>query len=272
MLISQHASYGIDAAMPSSSRHEAEMDETIYNIAPDILRWNDFGFSIMDDSDYDDNSRWYLGAFGSGYNDRGWNMAYDWLSNQDTDQAYSDRPAFVSWWDYGFQALETGDHPSVSDNFQSGIPATGNMLLARSQEDLTAMFIWRLSEADLSYNEARTGDRVHTNSFLNSLANAFDTDEQKSEFVKIQTNMDSDGVVDRSFKVTQVNGDVVMAEGRLIENGVFGADPQTYYMVYENGEAIACPTGTECVGDFAFVHMDEAQPVFNNNIRAASDT
>ena len=272
MLISQHASYGIDAAMPSSSRHEAEMDETIYNIAPDILRWNDFGFSIMDDSDYDDNSRWYLGAFGSGYNDRGWNMAYDWLSNQDTDQAYSDRPAFVSWWDYGFQALETGDHPSVSDNFQSGIPATGNMLLARSQEDLTAMFIWRLSEADLSYNEARTGDRVHTNSFLNSLANAFDTDEQKSEFVKIQTNMDSEGVVDRSFKVTQVNGDVVMAEGRLIENGVFGADPQTYYMVYENGEAIPCPTGTECVGDFAFVHMDEAQPVFNNNIRAASDT
>ena len=28
----------------------------------------------------------------------------------------------------------------------------------------------------------------------------------------------------------------------------------------------------ECVGDYAFVHLDEAQPVFNNNIRAASDT
>ena len=41
------------------------------------------------------------------------------------------------------------------------------------------------------------------------------TDEQKSEFVKIQTNMDADGVVDRSFKVTKVNGDVVMTEGRL---------------------------------------------------------
>ena len=154
-------------------------------------------------------------------------MAYDWLANQDTDETFSERPAFVSWWDYGFQALETGDHPSVSDNFQSGIPATGNMLLARSQEDLVAMFIWRLSEADLAYNDARTGERMHTGSFLSTLS-AHLSDEQKSEFVTIQTNMDSQGVVDRSFKVTQVNGDVVMAEGRLIEDGVFGKDLNTY--------------------------------------------
>ena len=109
MLIGQHAAYGIDAAMPRS-QHEAEMDETIYNIAPDILRWNDFGFSFLDDSDYDpydpnNPDRFYLGSFGSGYNDRGWNLAYDWLANQDTDVSYSHRPAFVSWWDYGFQAL-----------------------------------------------------------------------------------------------------------------------------------------------------------------------
>ena len=271
MLIGQHATYGIDAAMPSSSRHEAEMDETIYNIAPDILRWNDFGFSILDDTKYDENSRWYLGSFGSGYNDRGWNMAYDWLANQDTDETFSERPAFVSWWDYGFQALETGDHPSVSDNFQSGIPATGNMLLARSQEDLVAMFIWRLSEADLAYNDARTGERMHTGSFLSTLS-AHLSDEQKSEFVTIQTNMDSQGVVDRSFKVTQVNGDVVMAEGRLIEDGVFGKDLNTYYKVYEDGEALPCPTDYECVDEFAFANLGEAQPVFNNNIRAASDT
>ena len=51
-----------------------------------------------------------------------------------------------------FQALETGEHPSVSDNFQSGIPATGNMLLARSQEDLISMWVWQLSEGDLVYN------------------------------------------------------------------------------------------------------------------------
>ena len=48
--------------------------------------------------------------------------------------------------------------------------------------------------------------------------------------------MDADGVVDRSFKVIQINEDVVMAEGQLIENGVFGKDVNTYYKVYENGE------------------------------------
>ena len=270
MLIGQHATYGLDAAMPSSSRHESEMDETIYNIAPDILRWNDFGFSLLDDSTYDENSRFYMGAFGSGFNDRGWNLAYDWLANQDQDQAYSDRPAFVSWWDYGFQALETGEHPSVSDNFQSGIPATGNMLLARNQDDLVSMFIWRLSEADLAYNDARTGDRIHTSYFTNTLANHL-SDAQKDEFIKIQTGMDSDGVVDRVFKVTKVNGDVVMAQGRLIEDGVFGADPMTYYKVYENGEVLPCPADYECVGD-AFVDENDATPIFNNNIRAASDT
>ena len=271
MLIGQHATYGLDAAMPSSSRHEAEMDETIYNIAPDILRWNDFGFSLLDDSNYDENSRWYLGSFGSGYNDRGWNMAYDWLSKQDTDQTFSERPAFVSWWDYGFQALETGDHPSVSDNFQSGIPATGNMLLARSQDDLVAMFIWRLSEADIAYNKANTGESMHTSHFLATLSKHLD-EEQKSEFVTIETNMDADGVVDRSFKVTQVNGDVVMAEGRLIDDGIFGKDAKTYYKIYEDGEALPCPTDYECVGEYAFANENEAQPVFNNNIRAVSDT
>ena len=129
--------------------------------------------------------RWYLGSFGSGYNDRGWNLAYDWLKNQDTDEPYSDRPAFVSWWDYGFQALETGDHPSVSDNFQSGIPASGNMLLARSQDDLVAMFIWRLSDADLAYNEGKNRRSSTSASFLNTLSSHL-TDEQKSEFVTIR--------------------------------------------------------------------------------------
>ena len=49
------------------------------------------------------------------------------------EMKFGDKPAFVSWWDYGFQALNTGEHPSVSDNFQTGIPASGNMLLARAK-------------------------------------------------------------------------------------------------------------------------------------------
>ena len=271
MLVSQHATYGIDAAMPNGGQHEADMDETIYNIVPDILRWNDFGFSILDDTQYDDDSRWYLGSFGSGFNGESWNRAYGWLAEQDTDQPYSDKPAFVSWWDYGFQALETGDHPSVSDNFQSGIPAAGNMLLARNQDDLTAMFIWRLSEADIVYNDARTGERTHTSSFINTLEKHL-TNDQLSEFIKIQIDLESDDVLDRSFQVIKVNGDVVMAEGRdPYFGGEVDLNSPLVYKLYENGELIECPTDYDCVGD-AFASMDEAQPVFNNNIRAAADT
>ena len=273
MLIGQHATYGIDAAMPSSSNHEADMDATIYNVIPDILRWNDFGFSLLDDDVYDEESRWYLGSFGSGFNDRGWNQAYDWLSNQDQDQSYSDRPAFVSWWDYGFQALETGDHPSVSDNFQSGIPATGNMLLARNQDDLAAMFIWRLSEADLSYSETNTGDREHTSSFMNTLNDHLSTD-QVDEFEKIQTSMSSEDVIDRVFVVTHVNGEMITAEGRHVVDGVI-EESSTLYKVYENGVIMPCIAGdedlTSCNGD-AFTEALDAEAIFNNNVRSPADT
>ena len=145
MIFGQQATYGLDSAIPGTSNQEAELDERIYNIVPDILRFDGLGFSILD-SNYD--GRWYLGSFGSSFNDNGWNAAYEWLANQDTEMKYSEKPAFVSCWDYGFQAMSTGEHPSVSDNFQSGIPATGNMLLARSQDDVTAMFIWQLAEGD----------------------------------------------------------------------------------------------------------------------------
>tara|TARA_B100000530_G_C15696401_1_gene384245 strand:- start:324 stop:647 length:324 start_codon:yes stop_codon:yes gene_type:complete len=100
ILIGQHATYGIDSAIPGSSEHEPGLDKSIYGIIPDMLRWNQLGFSLLDDTDYENSGgRWYLGSFGSAFNDEGWNRAYDWLAKQDADMAYSDKPAFVSWWD-----------------------------------------------------------------------------------------------------------------------------------------------------------------------------
>ena len=61
-------------------------------------------------------------TFGPGFNGADWNDAYRWLSEQDSEQGFSQRPAFVSWWDYGFQALAQGQHPTVADNFQSEFP------------------------------------------------------------------------------------------------------------------------------------------------------
>ncbi|GIT41452.1 MAG: hypothetical protein Ct9H300mP10_04620 [Methanobacteriota archaeon] len=82
-----------------------------------------------------DSEMWYMGTFGPGFNSGAWNLAYDWLSEQDSEMSFSERPAFVSWWDYGFQALAQGQHPTVADNFQSGYPTAEGKLLSNSQED-----------------------------------------------------------------------------------------------------------------------------------------
>ena len=72
-----------------------------------------------------------MGTFGPGFNGADWNTAYQWLSEQDTEVGFSERPAFVSWWDYGFQALTQGQHPTVADNYQSGIPHSGGILVTK---------------------------------------------------------------------------------------------------------------------------------------------
>ena len=270
LLVSQHATYGLDAAIPGSSRHEGNMDETLYNVIPDIMRWNDMGFSLLDDSEYDqDTGRWYLGSFGSGFNDQGWNLAYSWLDEQDQEMAYSERPAFVSWWDYGFQALETGSHPSVSDNFQSGIPASGNMLLARSQDDLVAMFVWRLSEGDLKY----TGTGDHTGSFESTLGSHL-TEAEYNEFIEIQTNLDSKMVEARSFEVIQTNQEVTMAEGTELSQGLL-LDGDTVWKIYDSGDLVPCEPSEEspddCQGE-AFTDFSDANTTFNSRIRSTKDT
>ena len=272
MIFGQQATYGLDSAIPGTSTQESEIDERIYNIMPDILRFDGLGFSILDSSTYD--GRWYLGSFGSSFNDNGWNAAYEWLANQDTEMKYSQKPAFVSWWDYGFQAMSTGEHPSVSDNFQSGIPATGNMLLARNQDDLTAMFIWQLAEGDRAYASQGGDEFVLTPSFRNTVDKYLD-DEQMDDFMTMQTVFDDsmvDFIYDRSYNVIKTNRNIAMAEGHPHTAGVFDADT-TLYRIYKDGAAIPCTEelSTSCVGD-SWSSMDQANITFTNNIRTGEET
>ena len=62
MIFGQQATYGLDSAIPGTSNQEAEIDERIYNIMPDIMRFDGLGFSILDSSTYD--GRRYLGVSG----------------------------------------------------------------------------------------------------------------------------------------------------------------------------------------------------------------
>jgi len=273
ILVSQHATYGLDSAIPGSSEHESGIDEDIYNVIPGLLRWNQLGFSLLDDSDYENSGgRWYLGSFGSGFNDEGWNRAYDWLSQQDANVSYSDKPAFVSWWDYGFQALDNGEHPSVSDNFQSGIPSTGNMLLARNQDDLVAMFIWQLGKGDVSYNYHNGGGLSFTSYFENSMVNHLGQ-ETFDIIESIQTSEDSATTSVHAFKVIQTNDNLVIAEGQNLVDGLVSTSGENVFRIYEDGIIVPCDsdTATTCDGD-SWTSFDSANSSFNYKVRTSRDT
>jgi hypothetical protein len=177
-----------------------------------------------------------MGTFGPGFNSGSWNIAYEWLSEQDTDVSFSERPAFVSWWDYGFQALAQGAHPTVADNFQSGIPNSGAMLLSASQEDTLSLFIATLAQGD----RRSTDGAGFTEEFQSLLLDGHMTDEQYNEFDTIMrlATGDSEDVLDRSMSVVAVDGQFEILTGYSLQsNGI--PDPTKTWLVLEDGEVIS---------------------------------
>ncbi|AKA49572.1 hypothetical protein IX51_11200 [uncultured archaeon] len=75
-----------------------------------------------------------------------------WLSTQDTNIPQNQRPAYVSWWDYGFQEIYQGQHPAVADDFQQGYQVAGQILLAQNQSQIVSLFISRVIQADYNHN------------------------------------------------------------------------------------------------------------------------
>ena len=303
MLSGQQLTYGLDSAIPSNSPAEGDLDESIYYTIPDIMRWDGLGFSVLDSRDYEAfGGRAYMGSFGSGFNGQSWNDAHEWLSQQDvyhegvTDKAacdkedgiwdsgeslcemkFGDKPAFVSWWDYGFQALNTGQHPSVSDNFQTGIPASGNMLLARSQIDLVAMFTQHLAVGDITYNVGKTGEKEFTPAFESALddhLNAQQMDEIKLILLQDGKDLDemADVVVDHSFVAFKNKGDAYMTRGYPLDsNGIPDESLGLHYRVWADGELIPCENPSEefCFnGDY--VTEESANSTFRNNADVSS--
>ena len=238
LVASQHATYGIDSAIPRGEEAATDVDKTIYEIAPDFLRWSIGDFSILDDEEYDPESGLrYMGTFGPGFNGADWNDAYRWLSEQDSEQGFSQRPAFVSWWDYGFQALAQGQHPTVADNFQSGIPHSGGMLLSQGQEDTLALFIATLAQGDIRSNSGEM-----TQDFEDVIKSAF-SDSQLDEFKTIMTlgTGDSDLVLARSMAVVANDGAVDLLRGHLLdENGIPSLEES--WMVYFDNEPYGEPS------------------------------
>ncbi len=143
MILLPNVWYSVDAGIPSETKKEYDKD--IYFSMPSFMRPGGY--------DETNGSNWYLGAFGyslplpSYY----FPAAWDWFAEQDSDvYPVSSRPAYVAWWDYGFEAVAEGDHPTVADNFQNGYQFTGNVIMAQSEEEVVALFALRLVQAAMT--------------------------------------------------------------------------------------------------------------------------
>jgi len=90
----------------------------------------------------------FQGYFGNSVSEQvHWSTACYWLSQQDTEiEDESERPAIISWWDYGFYIASMSEHPTVADNYQDGIFPASNFHTAQSEKEANAVLIVRLVE------------------------------------------------------------------------------------------------------------------------------
>jgi dolichyl-diphosphooligosaccharide--protein glycosyltransferase len=104
----------------------------------------------------------HQGAFGLGVGKEGyWVDAFSWLNEQDNNiKDPTLRPAFISWWDYGFYEVAVGGHPTVADNFQDGIPTAANFHTSTSEREAVAIFSVRLLEGHAYFNNDDLSNNV----------------------------------------------------------------------------------------------------------------
>jgi len=102
-----------------------------------------------------------LGAFGLGLStEKYWQDALQWLRNQNSGIEDAKKPAFISWWDYGFYCVAVAKNPTVADNFQEGIPAAANFHTSQNEDEAITVLITRLVEGNMAHNDGKVGKKV----------------------------------------------------------------------------------------------------------------
>ncbi len=129
---------GIDAATPTTAKQS--LNSQVYNILPSFLRPPGY-------SDNASSSPYYFGGFGyslstqSGY----FPAAWEWLHNQTAGIEPSwQRPAYLSWWDYGSAAVTKAGVPTVADDFQQGYHLASAALFSQNQTQLISLLSARV--------------------------------------------------------------------------------------------------------------------------------
>ena len=128
-------------------------------VFPSVLFAADASIPYEKKRDFD-NELSILGTFGSSFHSDYWADSYDWLARQDLvvdgrRTLPEERPAFMSWWDYGFDQIVMGEHPTAADNFQNGYQFTGSLIASPSEEESIALIVARVLEGDWVKNKRK---------------------------------------------------------------------------------------------------------------------
>ena len=158
LVVVPNFSDALDAGIPYEDKKE--WDDRIYDFYEDTH----LPFLVPDEEvfDRDTSNTWYLGSFGPSFPNGYWLSYFEWLKEQDNMTEPNDRPAFLSWWDYGFWSIELGEHPTVADNFQTGYQFAGNFITAQSEEDAIGLLIQRLLDASIRKAGGRLDPGIET--------------------------------------------------------------------------------------------------------------
>jgi dolichyl-diphosphooligosaccharide--protein glycosyltransferase len=149
LLLVPNVWFGVDASIPFERK--VEFDRQVGEATPAFLQPANY------EQIRDAGGTFYFGAFGYSLPlpRRYFPAAWEWLAQQDREiQNPRDRPAFLSWWDYGFEAIDETGHPTVADNFQNGFQLAGNFITAQDENEAIALLSIRLVEGDF-FREGR---------------------------------------------------------------------------------------------------------------------
>ena len=187
--------YGYDAGVPYEDKKEHDAD--IYNfLSYDFFRPEEFdygqrnnvtlypdGTTGMYTTNLSSNQLWYMGNTGPSFPSDYWIEGLEWLSEQDTEEAPEDRPGFMAWWDYGFWAIDIGEHPTVADNFQFGYQIAGNFIASQSEHEAMSLLLYRILETEVNRDTGRLNSEVRA-----KILDGYLNEENVSAFEHIVSN------------------------------------------------------------------------------------
>jgi dolichyl-diphosphooligosaccharide--protein glycosyltransferase len=135
----------VSAAVPGNSA--TSVNHEVYNALPSFLK----------PPSYLANQSAYFGTTGSFITNSTTPLSksLEWLATQQQNLSLAEKPAYVNWWDYGFQELCQGKHPTVADDFQQAYQVAGQILLSQNQSQIIALMSARLIQASLQENNGQ---------------------------------------------------------------------------------------------------------------------